>query len=184
VNKEPAPHGLRHPPKPTYSAGERVTASKMNAAAAHADWSTDKPMVYVYLGSNVTMTTVETLTWNSSLSSLSNVTPTLAVQRITVSYTGIWEWTVQIGLDDSPASSNPVFLRMYTGNDTSPGSRIAGDHCLRYSGQINYAQCGARVSMTADTTWVRIGVSTSTSGVVLYGSSRETWLAGRLVGRP
>ncbi|MEU6246403.1 hypothetical protein [Glycomyces sp. NPDC047010] len=171
------------PVKPVFTVGERVSASKMNTLASHADWATDPPMVHLYPGANVTWASANNVTWTQNLSSLSNATVTLPAERITVPYTGIWEWTFQVGTSADPASGNPVRANLYTGTTDSTGTRIAGQHGLRYSGITNYVQCTARVSMIAGTTWVRATIASSTVGVTVYGSARETWLEGTLIAR-
>lgn len=172
------------PTKPTFSAGERVSAAKMNTLSNHADWVTDAPMIHLYLGSNTTLGTSGYLTWNNILTSLSNFSVTLPAAYITVPYTGIWEWELQVSLSHSPTSSNPAFANLYQGDASSAGTRIAGDQDVRVGGGMaTFLNCSAKVAMTAGTTAIRGYVQSSTTGMTAYGTSRATCLSGRLLQR-
>ncbi|THV39606.1 hypothetical protein [Glycomyces buryatensis] len=172
------------PTKPTFSAGERVSAAKMNTLSNHADWVTDAPMIHLYLGSNTVLNTSGFVTWNNLLTSLSNFSVTLPATYITVPYTGIWEWKYQLSLSHSPASSNPASATLYVGDASSQGTRVAGDQMVRVGGGMTtFLACSAYVAMTAGTTAIRCFWQSSTTGMTAYGTSRATCLSGRLLQR-
>jgi hypothetical protein len=171
------------PSRPTFSVGERVSASKMNALAAHADWVMDAPMLHLYLSGNVDLGTSTYLSWGVSLSSLSNFTITLPTEAVIVPYSGIWEWRLQVSLSSLPSSSNPATVLLHQGDATSTGSRLTQTQAVRISGATNMLECTAWASMTAGTSAIRAQVTSSTSGVTAYQGSRSTTLSGRLLQR-
>jgi len=168
----------------SFTAGERVTAAKLNSLTALANWSTDAPMFHVYLSAAVDLSGSSSVTWSANLSSLSNMSLTLPAAYIPIPYTGIWEVQYQVGVATNVIDTSAFYWYTYLSSDTaSTGSRIATGTGHRHTaGTAHYFSTTARVSITAGQ-YLLARVTSAADGRSLAAGSRDTFFSGRLIAR-
>jgi len=173
------------PTAPSFVAGERVTASKMNALTSLANWPTDVPMFHLYLSANIDMGTTTPVTWTSNLSSLSNMSVSLPAAFVPIPYTGIWEFTFQVSVASQRTDTTSFYWYLYLASEAAAtGSQVGSSVGHRHTaGTGQPFQFTTRTAITAGQ-YVYARTSTSDETKTLASGSRGTYLEGRLIARP